>query len=167
MDLLAVALEQLQRGRSYTLGLLDDVPASEWFRMPAEGVTHIGWQVGHLAFAEYVLCLRRIRGERAEDHTLIPTEYLTLFGRESRPVPGAEAYPAPDKLREVLDRVHAQLLRELPQLSPDEWQQPPEFQPHRIAQTKLELIQWCARHELIHAGQIALLRRLLGHAPQW
>jgi hypothetical protein len=38
---------------------------------------------------------------------------------------------------------------------------------HRIANTRLRSIQWCSQHELIHAGQIGLLRRLLGQEPQW
>jgi uncharacterized damage-inducible protein DinB len=33
--------------------------------------------------------------------------------------------------------------------------------------TKLEALFWCSQHELIHAGQIALLRRLIGKEPQW
>jgi uncharacterized damage-inducible protein DinB len=38
---------------------------------------------------------------------------------------------------------------------------------HDIAQTKIEVLHWCADHELVHAGQIALLRRLCGHKPIW
>ena len=26
---------------------------------------------------------------------------------------------------------------------------------------------WCAHHEMVHAGQIGLLRRYLGFAPVW
>ena len=40
---------------------------AEWFRQPTEGVTHIAWQVGHLALAEYWLTLERIRGRRPDD----------------------------------------------------------------------------------------------------
>ena len=36
-----------------------------------------------------------------------------------------------------------------------------------IAQTKLQVLHWCANHELVHAGQIALLRRLFGQKPIW
>ena len=33
--------------------------------------------------------------------------------------------------------------------------------------TKIDTLRWCGDHELIHAGQIGLLRRLLGHKPVW
>jgi len=30
-----------------------------------------------------------------------------------------------------------------------------------------EALFWCAHHEMIHAGQVALRRRLLGQPPLW
>ena len=36
-----------------------------------------------------------------------------------------------------------------------------------MAQTKLDSLFWCAHHEMLHAGQIGLVRRLLGQAPLW
>jgi hypothetical protein len=33
--------------------------------------------------------------------------------------------------------------------------------------TVIEALFWCSRHESVHAGQIALLRRLHGLSPQW
>jgi hypothetical protein len=38
-------------------------------------------------------------------------------------------------------------------------------EPHPRFATKLEAIEFCSQHELLHAGQIALLRRLLGRPP--
>ena len=61
-----VAIDQLEHVRPYTLRLLDSVNESEWFRMPPGGVTHIAWQAGHLAFAEYRLALERIRAPTRE-----------------------------------------------------------------------------------------------------
>jgi hypothetical protein len=39
--------------------------------------------------------------------------------------------------------------------------------PHPFAKTKLLALLWCANHEMLHAGQIGLLRRLLGCPPMW
>jgi hypothetical protein len=36
---------------------------------------------------------------------------------------------------------------------------------HPMFKTKGEAIRWSVQHEFIHAGQIGLLRRLLGAAP--
>ncbi len=33
--------------------------------------------------------------------------------------------------------------------------------------TKLRALLWCAHHEMLHAGQMGLLRRHLGYPPMW
>jgi hypothetical protein len=160
------ALEHLAFARTYTRGLLDHVEPGDWFRMPAEGVTHVAWQVGHLAMAEYRLALERIRGRRPDDDGLISEPFLRLFGRESVPDAEPGRYPAVDEIRAVFDRVHEQALRELPGLSEATLAEP-VVQRHRLVNTKLEALVWCGQHEMLHAGQIGLLRRLLGHRPMW
>jgi hypothetical protein len=164
MSRLQLAIEQIVFARNYTLGLLDQTPTVEWFRLPPGGVSHVGWQVGHIAFSEYRLALRRIRGERPDDDALFPPEFKRLFGADS--VPQADtAYP-PAELRVALDRVHQQVLRELPGLDDAELDQPVPY-PHPFATTKLRALLWCAQHEMLHAGQIGLLRRHLGYPPMW
>jgi hypothetical protein len=166
MSTLRTALDQIVFARRYTLRLLDGFDPAEWFRMPAEGVTHVAWQVGHLAMAEYRMALERIRGARPGDEALISADFLRMFGRQSRPDPNPAHHPSPEEMRAVLDRVHEQVLRELPQHPEADLAAPP-LQPHSLAATKLEALFWCAHHEMLHAGQIGLLRRLLGYAPQW
>jgi hypothetical protein len=159
-------LSEIVFARGYTLRLLDAVSPDDWFKMSHEGVTHIAWQVGHLAFAEYRLALLRVRGARPEDSALLPTEFLRLFGAESAPDPDAGKYPRPPEIRAVLDRVHEQVLRDVPAV-PDADLEAPIEPPHPIAKTKREALKWCAAHEMVHAGQIGLLRRLIGHRPLW
>jgi hypothetical protein len=166
MTPLQIALDQIASVRRYTLRLLDHVEPADWFRQPAEGVTHIAWQAGHLALAEYRLALTQIRGTRPEDAGLLPDDFLKRFGRESVPDPIPDRNPSPEEIRAVLECVHRQTLEELKDLAEAEWDQPP-LRPHPEFTTKLGSLFWCARHEMVHAGQIGLLRRLLGHAPLW
>jgi hypothetical protein len=166
MSRLQLAIEQIVFARNYTLGLLDQTPASEWFRQPPGGVSHVAWQVGHLAFAEYRLALWRIRGPQPRDGDLVSQEFVRLFGAESVPDADPAKYPGPADIRAVLDRVHEQVLRELPGLGEGEMDRP-VLHPHPLAKTKLWALLWCAQHEAIHAGQIGLLRRQLGYAPLW
>ena len=164
MTRLTMAIEQIQGARTYTLRLLDTVSPDEWYVSPIECVTHVAWQVGHLAMAEYRLCLERIRGKRPEDAELIPADYLARFGRGSNPDPDVSEETTPEQILEVLERVHAQVMLELPHLSEAELDQPP-VTPHDLFKTKLGSLQWASHHEMLHAGQIGLLRRLLGQAP--
>jgi hypothetical protein len=166
MSRLQLAIEQIAFARRYTLNLLDQTPPDDWFRRPPGFVTHVAWQVGHLAMAEYRLALERIRGPRPEDEALISAEFLRTFARLSVPEADAAQYPAPAAIRGVLDRVHAQTLRELPHLAEEDLDSP-VLKPHAYAKTKLWSLLWCAQHEAVHAGQIGLLRRLLGYPPLW
>jgi hypothetical protein len=163
---LQLAIDQIAFARNYTLGLLDRTPTADWFRQPPGSVSHVGWQVGHLAFAEYRLALWRIRGPQPQDNDLLSQEFLRLFGANSVPDADTNKHFAPDEIRAVLDRVHAQVLRELPGLDEAELDQPVPH-PHPFAKTKLLALLWCAHHEMLHAGQIGLLRRHLGYPPMW
>jgi hypothetical protein len=163
---LSLAIEQIVFARDYTVRLLDQTEVADWFRLPPGGITHIGWQVGHLAMAEYRLALERIRGPKPEDADLISEAFLLLFARRSVPAMEPGKYPSPVEIRAVLDRVHAQALRELKELDENELEQP-VLKSHPLVKTKLWSLVWCAQHEAVHAGQIGLLRRLLGDAPLW
>jgi len=158
------ALQRLNFARNYSLGLLEDIDEADWFRMPAEGVTHVAWQVGHLAIAEYGLALVRTRGAKQEDEQLLSTEFRELFGKGSTPEADAAKYPPTDAIRKTLDHVHTAVLSEIAAMSDDALSQPVD-KPHAMFATKIEALEFCASHELIHAGQIALLRRLLGKTP--
>ena len=164
MSRLQLAIEQIVFARHYTVGLLAQTPATEWFRQPPGGVSRVAWQVGHLAFSEYRLALWRIRGPQPQDDALFSPKFKRLFGANS--VPEADSAYPPGEIRAVLDRVHEQVLRELPGLDEAELDQPVPH-PHPFAKTKLLALLWCAHHEMLHAGQIGLLRRHLGYPPLW
>jgi DinB superfamily len=161
---LQLAVEQIVFARNYTIGLLDQTPACEWFRQPPGGVSHVAWQVGHLAIAEYRLTLERIRGAQPQDADLISKGCLRLFGPESVPDADPAMYPGQTEIRALFDRVHEHVLRELQGLDESELDQS-VLKPHLFVKTKLRALLWCAQHEMLHAGQIGLLRRQLGYPP--
>lgn len=162
MTRLQIALGEIENARKYTLMVLQRVPSEDWFRQP-QGITHIAWQVGHLAVAEYGLTLLRLRGP---DEALMPEAFRKQFGKDSQPQADPAQNPTPEELRALLDRVHQRVLSDLHEVPDAELDLPP-LVPHKLCQTRLDSLFWCARHEMVHAGQIGLLRRLLGHEPMW
>jgi hypothetical protein len=161
---LEIACKQIREAREYTLTLLDGLSDGDWFRQPAEVTTHIAWQIGHLAMAEYGLCLFRIRGRRPEDLDLMTGKFRKQFSRGSTPNSDASVYPSPAEIRAVFDRVHGQAMMELADCSEQNLDEPIE-EPYAVYNTKLGALFFCAHHEMLHAGQIGLLRRLLGKSP--
>ena len=93
------AIDQVCRARRYTENLLNHIDTADWFRQPHEGVTHVAWQVGHLAVAEYGLGLLRVRGERPDDITIVTREFRDTFGKGSQPTPNAADYPSATAIR--------------------------------------------------------------------
>jgi hypothetical protein len=160
LDLL---VDQIRSARAYTTGLLGTIEPHDWFRQPAEGVTHIAWQVGHLAFAQYKLLLERFRGSRSDDARLISAGFLATFARGTVPHSDLSRYPPLAEIRSVFDGVHRQALEELAGF-PDERLDEPPMIPHDLCATKHAVLVWCNQHEMLHAGQIGLLRRLLGYS---
>lgn len=155
-------LEQVSMARRYTQDMLRHVDPDLWFRQPGEGVTHVAWQVGHLAVAQYGLALKRVRGEQTADEELIPSDFRKAFGKGSLPQADPDANRPMDEIRSVFDNVHERVLAELPALPDAVFEEPADDPPHPMFTTKLGSVLWSAQHEFIHIGQIALLRRLLG-----
>lgn len=162
--MLPLVLAQMRFAREYMSALLADVPDEEWFAMPAGLPTHLAWQVGHLAMAEYGLCLYRPRGRVSEDTELMPGTFRKAFSRGTTVDPDPARYPAPAAIRETLARVRAQVEKEAPEFTQEMLAAPSEM-PYSVFPTKFGGMLFCPQHEMIHAGQIGVLRRALGRAP--
>ena len=166
MSQLAAAIAQIADARQYTLGLVADLPADAWFFMPTPAVTHIAWQVGHISIAHYRLGIAFLREPKPEDAAWVPANYRELFGRDSTPQADPSIYPTPAQILATLDEINRHVVAEISQLTDADLNRP-VLQTHRFLRTVNEALFWCSRHESVHAGQIALLRRLHGLRPQW
>ena len=164
MSRLKEALEQIDFARRYTLDRFESVPLADWFTITPGGVSHVAWQVGHLASSEYRLCLDRLRPRSAADESLISDEFIQMFGREALPA-DVTGYTA-EEIRDIAARVHARVMTELPSY-PDADLDLPPLKPHPLFSTRLAGLRYAPLHEMIHCGQIAMIRRLLGLPPIW
>jgi hypothetical protein len=161
---LETAIKALEFARQYSSQLLEGIEPDEWFRPVADGVTHLAWQVGHLAMAEYGLTMLRLRGKTPEDRQLISNDFFRRFMKQSVPSPDPAQYPPMEEILDVYLRVHQRALEELATYSDDDLREPlPE--PYAVFPTKLGSVFFCAAHEMLHAGQIGLIRRQLGKPP--
>lgn len=164
MSRLQEALDQIAFARRYTRERIATVPLADWFTIPPNGVTNMAWQVGHLAFAEYRLCLLRLRPRTREDEALVSQHFIDTFVRDSDP--GAISGLTAEQIMETFDRVHARIMRELPDYPDADLDLPPLIE-HSLFNTRIAGLRYCPLHEMIHCGQIALLRRMFGQKPIW
>jgi uncharacterized damage-inducible protein DinB len=156
----------MEQVRGMLKKFLKDLSPDEWFRQPSEGVTHIAWQAGHVASSQYALCLVRTRGALAEDEQLIPEAFRKRYGRGSTPDPNPEANASAEELLATLDAVAARSEEELRGFVDADLDLPMD-KPHPMFSTNLGAVEFCPYHEILHIGQVVLLRRLIGREPQW
>ena len=81
---------------------------------------------------------------------------------DSEPDPAKN--PPLTEIRQTFEAVHQQVLKELPTFSVASLDEPCDL-PYAGYPTKFGALLLASHHELLHAGQIGLLRRLLGKAP--
>ncbi|MCA9238946.1 MAG: DinB family protein [Planctomycetales bacterium] len=160
------AVKQMEQVRGVLKGYLEDMQPHEWFGQPAGGVTHVGWQVGHLAAAQYMLHIGRVRGVLESDAEFAPPDFLKRYGRGSTPDPDPAANASPEVLCQRLDEIFARGKAVLAEFTDEQLDAPLE-NPHPVFKTRLAAVEFCPVHESMHLGQIMLLRRLLGRAPKW
>src|SRR4029078_5388193 len=72
---LTPAIQQFSSARNYTLSLLTETDEADWYRLPPGCPTHLAWQIGHLAMAEYGLGLFRQRGRQEIDREIMPSDF--------------------------------------------------------------------------------------------
>ena len=114
--------------------------------------------------AEYGLCLFRQRGRAEVDGDLMSSKFRKQFSRGSVPEADSSIYPPISEIRGTLDRVRQQVLIELPTFTPESLAVEVDM-PYAVTNTRLGALYFCSHHEMLHAGQIGLIRRLLGKAP--
>jgi hypothetical protein len=144
--------------------LLADIEPDDWFTIPSGCVTHLAWQVGHLAMAQYGLCLFRIRGRQPIDTELMTSAFRKKYSKGTTPDSDPANNPSPAEILQVFDRVYEQTMTEMTGYDEATLGEPVDM-PYTAYATKLGALLFCSHHEMIHAGQIGLLRRLLGKAP--
>ena len=110
---LEIAKKHIQSAREYMLSNLEGLDHDQWFWMPDTKTTHIAWQVGHLAMAQYGLTLFRQRGRSDIDTELMSGKFRKRFMKSTTPNPVREGHPQPDEILEVLHRVNDQMLKEM------------------------------------------------------
>ncbi len=152
---------RLNSTREFSEKLLADFRTPEqWTHQVHPTCNHALWFVGHMAsvdnFAISVL---------APDKAGEPAEFRELFGMGSQPTDDPTKYPSPETMLHHMRDRRATLLDVVGQLSEADLERPmPKGAPAFLSDfaSLLEMMSW---HEGIHAGQLTVVRRALGHKP--
>ena len=155
---------QTQDAYDWVNTLVKNVPSEKWDHIPKVLNTNLNWQVGHLILSFNFHTIMVIRDHQFDLYQKFPIqEYATLFVKADPKDSVGKTKPA--QLLEHLDIVQQKSLEIIGRLSDAELTdalEPTDF-PHPIATNKLEALNWNIKHTMWHCGQMALLKRVLGH----
>lgn len=152
----------LDGSRVWTRKLIADLDGDAWFYQPSPGAQHVLWICGHLAVASDLLVTVRCCQRAA----LVSEAFSSHFpiGADVKSADD-HSFPSPAVVCDEMDRVHGAVLEQIRALSDSQLSAPAlgaggAVHPHYA--TVEGAIVHAARHESFHAGQIAMLRRLMG-----
>jgi uncharacterized damage-inducible protein DinB len=147
----------LEVARTTTIAYCEDIPDDQFLHRPAAGCNHAAWILGHLAYADSMICAGISGGAHSA-----PRGFKPLFGIGSTPGDDASVYPSPAELRTVLQTTRQALLAwfqgmddvQLASPLPNDWE--------GFAPSYASLMTKCAWHEGVHSGQLTVIRKTLG-----
>lgn len=163
MKLAEFLASQLDVSRDWTLKLIADLRGDDWTFQPAPGLAHALWICGHLASSENTLIHVRCLNSKG----IVDPAFAAHFPIGGPVRSAAEHdYPPLALVMETMSKVHEQTLRAIRGMS-DALLAELAFAadgktPHPHYRDKAGVVAHCCRHEAFHAGQIAMIRRLLG-----
>ncbi len=165
MDLKSHAKSSLISARRLTKSMLADFNTlHDWFFQTHENANHALWIVGHLGLADNAFAAKfRPRISRE------PDGWRDLFWFGSQPTHNPKEYPPVDEVLDYFDDRRDVLLATLDDLSLTELEQPAPpagtQSPIAGAPNIGQVFFFIAHHEGMHAGQLSVARRGLGHNP--
>ena len=167
MDLNEFAVGALENAKWLATSAIEGLTGAEMMFQPKPGLNHATWLLGHIAESANGLILSFCKGEN-----LLPKGWHGTFGIGSKPTADASAYPSKDEILAHIETVHAAAVKYVKSLSPEDLdKRPPGIDqlPER-AQALFSTVGKCifghVTHASGHAGQIAMLRRLMGKPPR-
>ena len=152
---------QLVKTRDLSERLLADFHTpQEWVHQVHEGCNHALWFAGHMANSDNFFLSLVAPQKAAQLEGFAPR-----FGMGSHPTGNPADYPPAADVLETMRERRRTLLGVLDELSDEQLSNPtPSGSPDFLTDfaAVFEMANW---HEAMHAGQLSVTRRALGHQP--
>lgn len=152
----------LNEGRNLVLAMLADLRGHLTVMPTTRGGNHALWLAGHITMAEAAIVLKYALGEND------PVEkWRGLFGIGTTSNPDAGVYPSLDEILKEWERIRARVLEVLSTMKDEDFDKPslaPKEFPPSFA-TIGGLFGAACSHQMLHAGQLTDIRRVVGLKP--
>jgi uncharacterized damage-inducible protein DinB len=137
---------------------LTDLTDADLLVRPVPGANHIAWQLGHLISAEVQL-LAAIPGGTSPE---LPSGFVERHGKETAALEPPKGFLTKAEYLALFKKVREQTFAKLDKLPEADLDKPNTGRMAQFAPTLGDLFLLTANHQLMHAGQFAVVRRKLG-----
>ena len=143
--------------RSY----LDDLTEEQLLLRPQPEMNHIAWQLGHLIASEHGHVNQLFPGSMPA----LPDGFAEQHSRDTTRSDDPALFCSKSQYLEQMERQRAGTLRVLNRMSDEELEQPAPETIRYLGPTFGAVFSGEAVHWMMHAGQWAVIRRMLGKPP--
>jgi uncharacterized damage-inducible protein DinB len=138
---------------------LSDLSDADLQQRPGPGANYLAWQLGHLIAAEAQFFLPQIPGAKAAE---LPAGFAEAHAREKAASDDRAGFRTKEEYLALFGKVREATLKALEDVPEADLDKPITGQLARICPNVGSVFFLAANHEMMHAGQIAVLRRKLG-----
>ncbi|MGE5611512.1 MAG: DinB family protein [Bacillota bacterium] len=158
MTPIELTADNLQRNLGLLKMTLADFSDGDMLVRPCPGANHALWQLGHLIVSE----ARMVGACRPEGGPELPANLADKFNAKTAGINDAGAFLPKAKLLEILGDVRAATVKWVGGLKPEDLNRPGPERMKEIAPTVGHMVMLLSGHQLMHLGQMQVIRRKLG-----
>jgi hypothetical protein len=137
---------------------LKDLSDADLLVRPVPGANHTAWQLGHLIGGEIMLLAQIPGGSQLE----LPAGFVERHSKETASMEPPKGFLTKAEYLAIWKNVREQTFAKLDQLPDADLDKPSTGRMATFAPTWGHLFLLAANHQMMHGGQIAVLRRKLG-----
>lgn len=161
MDSRAAIKQCIDMGKKITDSYLADLTDADLLKRPCPGINHIAWQLGHLISGEHAM----VEAVAPGSMPALPAGFMEQHAKETATSDNAADFLKKDEYVRILNEQREGTLKALAAQSDTDLDKPvpPPFNGFLSSVGALFSLQ--GSHWLMHHGQWAVIRRVLGRPP--
>ena len=137
---------------------LGDLSDAELMTRPGPGCNHLAWQLGHLISAEVGL-LKDISSQPPAE---LPAGFTEQHGKDKTGENDPTKFLTKQQYLDLFDQVRVKTVAALESMSDADFAKPSPERFRKFFPTVGDMMVLIATHPMMHAGQFAVTRRVLG-----
>ncbi len=161
MDSRAAIKVGLDMADFISTGYLSDLSGSDLMHRPAPKANHIAWQLGHLLTSENMMVEQCFPGTMPA----LPAGIAEKYSKETASSDNESDFASKDEILSLFKTQRSASIKKLESLSDSDLDAATPEAMQSYAPSVGSLFSMLGTHWVMHAGQWAVIRRQLGHAP--